>query len=44
MFPTFEKIYYILFDSITPQNTENRTIAKSLALFFKYLAKYLFFK
>lgn len=33
-----------LFDSIAPQNAENRTVANSLLLFLKYSAKYLFLK
>lgn len=33
-----------LFDSITPQIAENRTVANSLLLFLKYSAKYLFLK
>ena len=33
-----------LFDSIAPQNTENRTVAKSLPAFLKYSVKCLFFK
>ena len=33
-----------LFDSIAPQNAENRTVANSLLLFLKYSAKCLFIK
>ena len=33
-----------LFDSIAPQNAENRTVANSLPLFFKYSVKCLFLK
>ncbi len=33
-----------LFDSIAPQNAENRTVSKSLPLFLKYSVKCLFFK
>ena len=33
-----------LFDSIAPQNAENRTVANSLLLFLKYSAKCLFLK
>lgn len=33
-----------LFDSIVPQNVENRTVAKSLPVFLKYSVRYLFLK
>gem|GEM_PF-1616445 len=33
-----------LFDSIAPQNAENRTVAKSLPAFLKYSVKCLFLK
>lgn len=33
-----------LFDSIAQQNTENRTVAKSLPLILKYSVKCLFLK
>jgi hypothetical protein len=40
----FLSLHKELFDSIAPQNAENRTVAKSLPLFLKYSVKWLFFK